>query len=55
MTASIGNKLPPHERDQIITLLVIWTGYAESAYDKMDDAELMKEYKRRLGEDFAWE
>lgn len=43
-------KLPDYEREQIICLLVIWTGYAESAFEKMDDAELMKEYRRRLGE-----
>lgn len=55
MTASIGNKLSPYERDQIICLLAIWTPYPESMFEKMSDSELMVEYKGRLGEDFAVE
>lgn len=41
----------PQEREQIITLLIVWTGYAETAFTKLTDKELMAEYRRRLGED----
>lgn len=39
-----------HEREQIITLLVIWTNWNESAFRKMTDAELQREYNRRIAE-----
>lgn len=55
MTASTENKLPDFDRDQIICLLAIWTPYPESMFEKMSDGELMAEYKRSLGEDFAVE
>lgn len=48
-------KLPDHERDQIIGMLAIWTPYPESMFEKMTDAELLKEYERVMGGELAWE
>jgi hypothetical protein len=42
--------MKPDEREQIIALLVIWTGYAESAFENMTDKELLQEFDRRVGE-----
>ncbi|WP_255452446.1 hypothetical protein GGGNBK_18990 [Sporosarcina sp. ANT_H38] len=39
-----------HEREQIITLLIVWTGWNESAFRAMDDVKLLAEYHRRLAE-----
>lgn len=47
--------LPPHERDQIIGMLAIWTPYPEERYEKMTDAELKKELERAMGGKLAWE
>ena len=43
-------KLPEKEREQIVALLVIWTGWAESAFEKMTDKEILQEFDRRVGE-----
>jgi len=42
--------MTPEHRAELIALLVLWTGYAESVFTKMTDDELLAEYQRRVGE-----
>lgn len=36
-----------HEREEIISWLIMWTGWSRKAFDKMSNLELLKEYDRQ--------
>lgn len=36
------------ERAELIALLVLRTGFRETAFDRLTDAELQREYERRM-------
>lgn len=43
-------KMPTEQREQLISLLIIWTGWNESVFENMTDREVAEHYDRYVGE-----
>ncbi|BAQ11469.1 hypothetical protein OXB_2999 [Bacillus sp. OxB-1] len=41
--------MTPGQREELIALLTLWTGWNRSAFENMTDRELLQEYERRIG------
>lgn len=42
-----------HEREQMISLCTLVSGYSEQYFMKLSDEDLIAEYERQMGEDVS--
>lgn len=43
-------QMPTEQREQLISLLIIWTGWNESVFENMTDREVAEHYDRYVGD-----